>query len=100
MRPTQLTEGSTQTFTLTQTQSMPSIATKARNSLKSRNYNRGKIKGVELKREVERGPTFTLTSDLSYIASTTDFICDRKFYARTHLNFTLVNKCMEGHAKS
>ena len=100
MRPTQLTEGSTQTFTLIQTQSMPSIATKARNSLKSRNYNRGKIKGVELKRKVERGPTFTLTSDFSCIASTTDFICDRKFYARTHLNFTLVNKCMEGHAKS
>ena len=80
---------------------MPSIATKARNSLKSRNYNRGKIKGVELKSlEVERGPTFTLTSDLSCIASTTDFICDRKFYVRTHVNFTLVKKCMEGHAKS
>ena len=79
---------------------MPSIATKARNSLKSRNYNRGKIKGVKLRREAERGPTFTLKSDLPCIASTTDFICDCKCYARTHVNFTLVNKCMEGHAKS
>ena len=54
MRPTQLTEGSIQTFTLSQKAPansinsiiyMPSIAPKARNSLKSRKYNRGKIKG-------------------------------------------------------
>ena len=31
--------------------------------------NRGKIKSAELKREVEQGSTFTLTSDLSCIAS-------------------------------
>ena len=31
--------------------------------------NRGKIKSAELKREVERGSAFTLTSDLSCIAS-------------------------------
>ena len=33
------------------------------------NQNRGKIKSAELKREVQRGSTFTLTSDLSCIAS-------------------------------
>ena len=40
------------------------------------------MKSAELKREVKRGLTFTLTSDFSYIASM--FICERKFYARTY----------------
>ena len=40
------------------------------------------MKSAELKREVKRGLTFTLTSDFSYIASM--FICERKFHARTY----------------
>ena len=36
----------------------------------SRKQNRWKIKSAELKQEVEQSSTFTLTSDLSYIAST------------------------------
>ena len=40
------------------------------------------MKSAELKREVERGSTFTLTSDLSCIASIS--FANLKFYARTH----------------
>ena len=38
-----------------------------------------------MKREVERGSTFTLTYDFSYIGLY--FICERKFYGRTHVKF-------------
>ena len=44
--------------------------------------NRGEIKSAALKREVEGGSTFTLTSDLSCIASVY-LICEHKFYAIT-----------------
>ena len=40
------------------------------------------MKSAELKREVKRGLTFTLTSDFSCITSM--FICEGKFDARTY----------------
>ena len=40
------------------------------------------MNSAELKREVKRGLTFTITSDFSCIVSM--FICERKFYARTY----------------
>ena len=40
------------------------------------------MNSAELKREVKRGLTFTITSDFSCIFSM--FICERKFYARTY----------------
>ena len=49
----------------------------------------GRGSGAELKREVEGGLTFTLTSDLPCLY----FICERKCYARTHVKVT-------GHWKS
>ena len=41
----------------------------------------GKRKSAELKRQVERGSTFTITSYLSFISSIL-------FYARTHIKIT------------
>ena len=40
------------------------------------------MNSAELKREVKRGLTFTITSDFSCIVSM--FICESKFYARTY----------------
>ena len=44
------------------------------------------MKSAQLKREVEGGSAFTLTSDLSCIDSI--LFCDRKFYARAHVKIT------------
>ena len=49
--------------------------------------NKFKIKSAELKREVERGSTFTLTSDLSCVASI--LIENKNFtHERTYLRDT------------
>ena len=57
--------------------------------------NRGKILSVEIKREVERGSTFTLMCDLSYIASISfanvNLTYTRKNYATVEINPYAIN---------
>ena len=64
--------------------------------LQSRKQNRGKIKSAELKREVERGSTFTLAYAYEQpFMHCLYVICEQKFYARTYVKITRhCEKCL------